>query len=54
MSFYEQFRHFADSYFLVVMFAVFIGLCAWPFRPGSRKHNEAARNSIFKDDRDGE
>jgi|TARA_R110002072_G_scaffold15856_7_gene62691 cytochrome c oxidase cbb3-type subunit IV len=54
MSFYEQLRHFADSYFLVVMFGVFITLCAWPFRPGSRRHVDAARHSIFEDDHDGE
>ena len=53
MSFYEQLRHFADSYFLVFMFIVFLALCLWPFRPGSREHVDNARNSIFKDDNDG-
>ncbi len=54
MSFYDSLRHFADSYALVVMFAVFVGLCAWPFRPGAKAHNQQAAHSIFKDDDDGE
>ena len=54
MSLYDTLRHFADSYALVVMFAIFVGLCAWPFRPGSKPHNDAAAHSIFKDTDDGE
>ena len=54
MSMYELLRHFADSYGLVVMFVIFIGLCAWPFRPGARKYNRDAATSIFKDEDDGE
>lgn len=54
MSFYEQLRHFADSYGLLVMLLVFIGLCAWPFRPGARRRNEAVKRAILKDDNDGE
>lgn len=51
---YETLRHFADSYGLVVMMVVFLGLCAWPFRPGARDHNHTAAHSIFKDTADGE
>jgi cytochrome c oxidase cbb3-type subunit 4 len=54
MSFYEQLRHFADSYALAAMFVLFVALCAWPFRPGARHHNRNAANSIFKDQDDGE
>ena len=54
MSMYEQLRHFADSYGLVAIFLIFLALCAWPFRPGSRKHNREAATSIFKDQDDGE
>ena len=54
MSFYETLRHFADSYALLVMFILFLGLCAWPFRPGSNSRNQAAAHSIFKDQDDGE
>ena len=54
MSFYETLRHFADSYALVVMFLLFLGLCAWPFRPGSKKSNEKAATMIFEGQDDGE
>ena len=53
-STYEALRHFADSWGLLVMFAVFAGLIAWPFRPGARPHNRNAAELIFKDDEDGE
>tara|TARA_A100001391_G_scaffold1033_7_gene1511 strand:+ start:1388 stop:1549 length:162 start_codon:yes stop_codon:yes gene_type:complete len=53
MTFYEELRHFADSYFLVFMFFVFLSFCLWPFRPGSKDSVEQARNSIFKEDHDG-
>ena len=49
MSFYEQLRHFADGHFLLIMFGIFLVLCLWPFRPGSKQRNQAARDSIFKD-----
>lgn len=54
MSFYESFREFSASYWLIVMFAFFLLLCLWPFRPGSKHRNNAAANSIFEDDYDGE
>lgn len=54
MSFYETLRHFADSWWLVAMFAIFIALCAWPFRPGAGSRNHAAATLIFKDENDGE
>jgi cytochrome c oxidase cbb3-type subunit 4 len=53
MTFYEQLRHFADSYFLIFMFGLFVVLCLWPFRPGASEHVHKARNSIFEDDDDG-
>ena len=53
-STYEALRHLADSWGLLVMFFVFAGLIAWPFRRGAdRSHREAAE-LIFKDDDDGE
>ena len=55
MSLYEQLRHFADSYGLVVMVIAFLALCLWPFRPGARSQNRAAARSIFRErDDDGE
>ena len=53
-STYEALRHFAGSWGLLVMFALFAGLAAWPFRPSARQHNLEAAELIFKDDDDGE
>ena len=52
MSFYETLRHFADSYGLAVIFALYLTLCLWHFRPGAKAHVEAAKHSIFKDEDD--
>ena len=54
MSFYDTLRHFADSYWLAAMVMIFLVLCVWPFRPGSKSRNSAAAHSIFKDAGDGE
>ena len=53
-STYETLRHFADSWGLLVMFILFAGLVAWPFRPAARERNREAAELIFKDDDDGE
>lgn len=53
MSTYDTLRHMADSWGLVVMTVIFLGLCLWPFRPGARSQNNAAATSIFKDENDG-
>jgi cytochrome c oxidase cbb3-type subunit IV len=40
---YTILREFADSWFLVAMFAFFLGCIFWAFRPGSRKiHRDTA------------
>ncbi|MBX7540924.1 cbb3-type cytochrome c oxidase subunit 3 [Qipengyuania sphaerica] len=54
MSLYETLRHFADSYALVMMLVLFVGLCAWPFRPGAKKRNHEAATLIFEGQDDGE
>lgn len=54
MSLYDQIRHFADSHGLVIIFGLFLLLCLWPFRPGAARRNEAAAQSIFAEDHDGE
>lgn len=51
---YETLRHFADSYGLIAMVVVFLGLCLWPFRPGAKRHANDAANSIFEGHDDGE
>ena len=53
MSFYEILRHFADSYGLAVIVALYLTLCLWHLRPGASPHVAAAKHSIFKDDQDG-
>ena len=50
MSFYDAFRHFADSYGLVLILALYVVLCGWHFLPRSRGGVEAAKTSIFKED----
>ncbi len=51
-STYDLLRHLADSWGLVLMTGIFLGLAAWPFRPGARSLNRDAANSIFKDESD--
>ncbi|MFN3554028.1 MAG: cbb3-type cytochrome c oxidase subunit 3 [Novosphingobium meiothermophilum] len=52
-STYDMLRHLADSWGLLMMTVIFVGLSAWPFRPGARALNQEAANSIFKDENDG-
>ena len=54
MSLYETLRHFADSFGLAVIVALYLTLCLWHFRPGASPHVAAAKHSIFKDQTDGE
>ncbi len=54
MSAYDTLRHFADSWALLLMLGIFLGLCFWPFRPGADARNREAATMIFKDDNDGE
>ncbi len=49
-STYETLRHLADSWGLVVMFVMFVGFIAWPFRPGAQSRNQDAANLIFEDE----
>lgn len=50
MSFYDAFRHFADSYGLVMIFGLYLVLCGWHFLPRSKDGVEEAKTSIFKED----
>ena len=52
MSLYETLRHFADSFGLAVIVALYLTLCLWHFRPAAKGHVTAAKLSIFKDDDD--
>lgn len=47
---HETLRHFADSWGLVALFLLFIGIVLFTFRPGSRKwHDDAARIPLKED-----
>lgn len=47
---YQSMRTFADSWGLVYMMAIFIGVVVWVFRPGSRKISDDAARIPFKED----
>jgi len=53
MSVYETLRHFADSYGLIMIFGLYLLLCAWHFLPRSREGVKEAKHSIFKEDDNG-
>jgi cytochrome c oxidase cbb3-type subunit IV len=50
MTLYTALRHFADSYALAVICALYLTLCLWHFRPGAKAHVTDAKHSIFRDD----
>ena len=51
---YDTLRHFADSYGLIFLGILFVGLIGWTFRKGARRDHARAATSIFEqDDRDG-
>lgn len=47
---YENLRHFADSWGLVYLFALFVIAILFTFRPGSRKHADEAAQIPLKED----
>ena len=50
---YEAFRHFADSWGLLLMTVAYLALVGWVFLPRNRGRNQAAAHMIFKDDDHG-
>jgi cytochrome c oxidase cbb3-type subunit 4 len=50
METYTLLRSFADSWYLLFMALFFVGIVAWAFRPGSRKLQDDAASSIFRND----
>lgn len=50
MNDYNTIRHFADSYGLAAMVALFVVLILWALRPGARRHHEEAAVMIFAED----
>lgn len=47
---YNSFRQFADSWGLLYMFVIFVGVVLFMFRPGAKNHAETAAQIPLKDD----
>jgi cytochrome c oxidase cbb3-type subunit 4 len=52
MNDYDTMRHFADSWGLVFMLAVFLAVVVWVFRRGSNKHYRDAARIPLDDDKE--
>ncbi|WP_394688681.1 cbb3-type cytochrome c oxidase subunit 3 [Hoeflea sp.] len=50
METYTAMRHFADSWGLVFMFVVFVGVVLFMLRPGAKKAAEDAAQIPLKED----
>ena len=50
MDTYSLMREFADSWALLALFVVFLGVVLWAFRPGSRAVHDDIAQSIFRND----
>jgi cytochrome c oxidase cbb3-type subunit IV len=51
METYSTLRAFADSWMLLMLAVIFVGVVVWVFRPGARAAQDAAARSIFRHDR---
>jgi cytochrome c oxidase cbb3-type subunit 4 len=49
---YQDMRTFADSWGLLYMFLIFIGVVIWTFRPGGRSVSDDAAQIPFREDQD--
>ncbi|MGR3496185.1 cbb3-type cytochrome c oxidase subunit 3 [Citreimonas sp.] len=47
---YTILREFADSWALLALTAVFVFVCVWAYRPGSRALHDDAARAIFRDE----
>ena len=50
MDIYSLMREFADSWALLALFVIFLGVILFVFRPGSRAAQDDAANSIFRNE----
>ncbi len=48
METYSLLREFADSWFMLAIFAFFLGTVAWALRPGGRRQHEDAAQIPFR------
>lgn len=46
---YHFLREFADSWALLVMFSIFVGIILWTLRPGSREIYDEASQIPLRD-----
>ena len=51
MDTYSLLREFADSWALLLLTTLFLGVFVWAWRPGSRALHDDAANSIFRHDK---
>ncbi len=49
---YSLLRQFADSWGLLYLFLLFVGVIAFTFRPGSKERAEEIAQIPFEEDRD--
>ncbi len=48
---YETLRQVADSWGLLYLFVIFVGVVIFVFRPGSKKHYEDVANIPLREDK---
>lgn len=48
---YHLLREFADSWAMLAIFSIFIGIVIWAFRPGSRKLHDDIADIPFRNDK---
>jgi cytochrome c oxidase cbb3-type subunit 4 len=51
METYTFLRAFADSWALLTLFIIFVGIWFWVWRPGSRRKQDDAARSIFRNEK---
>lgn len=50
METYSLLREFADSWMLLLLFCIFVGMAFWVFRPGSKSLHRDTANIPFRND----
>ena len=54
MDTYSILRQFADSWGLLAMLLIFVGIVIYAFRPGSKKVHDDSAQIPFRNERPGE
>ncbi len=47
---YSLLRDLADSWALIALFLIFVGVIAWAFRPGTKQLHKDIANTPFRND----